>query len=125
MRRLALPLCLAALALSACQNQRVAEIAPVRQAAPQMPRGPEGRWSSVGGPIAYTAMFQNGRFSSAETSTNGLLAEGSYVPLAQGQIRINYRSVKRGTQLAANCNYAGGQMTCTSADGSSFSLARA
>ena len=75
---------LSLLALSACQSED-----PRAQLASQ-PRGVEGRWSSVGGPVAYNAIFQNGRFTSVERATNGLLASGTYSNLGPGQINIVY-----------------------------------
>ena len=122
MRRLVICLCGTLLVLGACQSERRASIGPTRQRT--YAQGVEGRWASMGGPVAYTAVFQNGGFTSAETATNGLLAEGSYANTGAGQIQLNFTSVKRGVKVAANCNYGGGQMTCTSSDGSSFSLAR-
>lgn len=124
MRRSALCLSLLALTLAACQSQQQASLAPSLPPQQQMPLGVEGNWRNVGGPVPYTARFQNGRFTSAESATNGLLAEGSYTTTGPGQIQITYRSLQRNQQLAANCNHAAGQMTCTAADGSSFSLAR-
>jgi hypothetical protein len=124
MRRAALLLCSLTLTLAACQTERQAALAPSLPPQQQMPVGVEGDWRSVGGPVAYDARFQNGRFTSAESATNGLLAEGAYTNTGPGQIQINYRSIQRNQQLAANCNHAGGQMTCTAADGSSFSLTR-
>lgn len=124
MRRSIFLLCSLTLTLAACQTERQAALAPSLPPQQQMPMGLDGTWRSVGGPVAYTARFQNGRFTSAESATNGLLAEGAYTNTGPGQIQINYRSIQRNQQMAANCNHAAGQMTCTAADGSSFSLAR-
>ena len=124
MRRIAVTLSLAAFALGACQSERAQMSRPLPQAASYQP-GVEGRWASTGGPIAYTAVFQNGRFTSAERDTNGLLAEGNYTASGASRIQLNFTSVARGVQIAANCNHGGGTMVCTSSDGSTFSLARA
>ena len=124
MRRIAVTLCLAALALGACQSERAQMAQPLPQAPAYAP-GVEGRWASVEGPFEYLAVFENGRFTSAERKTNGLLAEGNYTNTGASQIQLNFTSIERGVQIAANCNHGGGQMVCTSSDGSTFRLARA
>ncbi len=109
------------LALSACQSEN-----PRAQLASAQPRGIDGRWSSVGGPIAYTATFQNGRFTSIEQATNGLLATGTYSRLGPGQINIVYTSTTRNQQVAANCNQVQPNiLSCATSSGNRFDLSRA
>ena len=111
---------LSLLALSACQSED-----PRAQLASQ-PRGIEGRWSSVGGPVAYNAIFQNGRFTSVERATNGLLASGTYSDLGPGQINIVYTSTTRNQQVAANCNQVQPNLlSCATSSGNRFDLSRA
>ena len=64
----------ASLTLAACQT------APTQRAsiAPVQPRGIEGTWNSVAGPIAYTATFQNGRVTSNEAATGAVLANAMF-----------------------------------------------
>lgn len=120
MRRIAAPLFLGALALSACQADRISPVAQQVQ-----PRGIEGRWASVGGPIAYTATFQGGRFTSVESATNGLLANGTYTSLGPGQVNILYTSTTRAQQVAANCNQVeANRLSCATSSGNRFDLSR-
>lgn len=120
MRRIAASLCLAVLGLSACQMERSAVIADAA------PRGIDGRWSSVGGPVAYNATFQGGRFTSVESATNGLLASGTYTNLGPGQINIVYTSTTRNQQVSANCNQVEpNRLSCATSSGSRFDLSRA
>lgn len=119
--RLVVSIGLSLLALSACQNEN-----PRAQLASVQPRGIDGRWSSVGGPIAYTATFQNGRFTSVEQATNGLLATGTYSNIGPGQINIVYTSTTRNQQVAANCNQVQPNiLSCATSSGSRFDLSRA
>jgi len=119
MRRLA-ALLLPLMFLAACQSGDRAELQPAG------PRGIEGEWASVGGPVAYTATFRNGRFASVERRTNGVLASGAYTDLGPGQVNILYTSTTRNQQVAANCNQtAPNRLSCATSDGSRFELARA
>ena len=119
--RLVAGLGLALVALSACQSEN----RPMTVAAAQ-PRGIEGRWSSVGGPIAYNAIFQNGRFTSVERATNGLLASGSYSRIGPGQVSVVYTSTTRNQQVAANCNQVQPNLlSCATSSGNRFDLSRA
>ncbi|MCB8839567.1 hypothetical protein [Aurantimonas sp. VKM B-3413] len=120
MRRIAallLPLAL----FAACQSGGPrASLEPVR------PRGIEGAWSSVGGPVAYRATFNNGRFASIETATNGLLASGTYTDLGPGQVNILYTSETTKQQVAANCNQVEpNRLSCATSSGNRFELSRA
>ncbi|MEX6508590.1 hypothetical protein [Jiella sp. M17.18] len=106
---------------AACQSE-----GPRASIEPARPRGIEGRWSSVGGPVAYTATFENGRFASIESGTNGLLASGTYTSLGPGQVNILYTSKTRNEQVAANCNQvAPNRLSCATSNGSRFELSRA
>ncbi len=119
--RLFVSLGLSLLALSACQSEM-----PRAQFDAAQPRGIDGRWSSVGGPVAYTATFQNGRFTSVEQATNGLLASGTYSNLGPGQINIVYTSTTRNQQVAANCNQVQPNiLSCATSSGNRFDLSRA
>lgn len=120
MRRLAVSLLLATFALSACQTEQRAEVLPAQ------PQGIEGRWASIGGPVAYTATFQNGRFTSVERATNGLLASGNYTDLGPGQVNLLYTSTTRNQQVSANCNQVDvNRLSCATSSGNRFDLARA
>lgn len=108
--------------LSACQTEgRRADIASANRG----PQGFEGSWASVGGPVAYTANFRAGRFTSTEAGTGALLAEGSYRTLGPGQVTIEYTSKLRGTKVAANCNQVEvDRLACASSNGTRFEFTR-
>jgi hypothetical protein len=114
---------LGALSLGACQTEgRRADLAPAAQA---KPRGIDGRWNSIGGPIAYNANFNGGRFSSVEANTGAVLAEGSYINLGPGQVSIDYTSKARGQRVAANCNQVEpNRLACASSNGNRFEFTR-
>lgn len=119
MRRLLFTLCAPLFVLGGCQ------LGPQQEVAVAEPQGIEGRWSSVGGPVAYTATFSNGNFSSRESGTNGLLGSGSYTNLGPGQINIVYTSTTRNEQVAVNCNQtAPSRLSCATSSGSRFELTR-
>ncbi|MFD2236214.1 hypothetical protein [Aureimonas populi] len=112
----------AVLALGACvsPSDRLtrAEIAP-RQT------GIEGRWAAVGGPVAYTATFSGGSFSSTEDATGAPLATGNYRNVGPSQITINSRSNTSGQESAINCSQmAADRMACVTAGGTRFELTR-
>ncbi|SMD02776.1 hypothetical protein SAMN06297251_11945 [Fulvimarina manganoxydans] len=115
---------IASLALSSGLAACVSE--PRQEALPPQPQGIEGRWASVGGPIAYTVSLQNGRFQSTETGTGGVLASGTYSNLGPGQINIVYRSTTNNNEVAANCNQVQtNRLACATSTGSRFELTRA
>ncbi|MCK5931517.1 MAG: hypothetical protein KAG89_05040 [Fulvimarina manganoxydans] len=115
---------IASLALSSGLAACVSE--PRQAALPPQPQGIEGRWASVGGPIAYTVSLQNGRFQSTETGTGGVLASGTYSNLGPGQINIVYRSTTNNNEVAANCNQVQtNRLACATSTGSRFELSRA
>lgn len=109
------------LALAACQtapNDRAA-------IAVAQPRGIEGTWSSAAGPVAYTATFQGGRFTSNEAATGAVLANGNYTQPGQNQVAIDYTSVARNQQVAVNCSrMAENRLSCVNAGGTRFDLLR-
>ncbi|WP_279480924.1 hypothetical protein [Aureimonas sp. SK2] len=118
----ALPLLAVGMALSACQTA-----APPPRLAEAAPRatGLEGDWSSVGGPVAYTATFASGRFTSREAATGAILAEGNYTKLSPSQASIIYTSRSRNQQMSVNCNQmAANRLACVNADGSRFEFTR-
>ncbi len=123
MRPPALVLVLAATAaLAACQT------GPQRQAAlvPAQPTGIEGTWASVSGPVAYTATFAGGRFTSRERATGAALAEGNYTKTSSNQVSIIYRSLARNQQLSVNCNQmAANRLACVDTNGTRFEFNRA
>ncbi|WP_102961181.1 hypothetical protein [Mangrovicella endophytica] len=122
MSRTAAPLLMSAalLALSACQSA-----APQRVATAPQPRGIEGAWSSVGGPVPYTATFSGGRFTSTESATGATLAAGTYTDRGPGQVNIIYTSTARNQRLAVNCNQVQmDRLSCASSNGSTFDLVR-
>ncbi|MBO0663612.1 hypothetical protein LQ948_13295 [Jiella sp. MQZ9-1] len=109
-----------ALALTACQSDD-----DVRMAAAPRPVGVEGQWSAIGGPLAYTATFNNGRFASVETATGGVLATGTYRNLGPGQINILYTSRLKNTEQSANCNLVrANRLACAASNGTRFEFAR-
>ncbi|RIY00905.1 hypothetical protein D3218_10910 [Aureimonas flava] len=116
-----LPLAAALLALSACQSMAP----PPQMAAAPRATGLEGEWSSVGGPVAYTATFAGGRFTSREAATGAVLAEGNYTKMGASQASIIYRSRSRNQQMSVNCNQmAADRLACVDANGSRFEFSR-
>ncbi|MBO0902877.1 hypothetical protein [Jiella sonneratiae] len=110
---------LAALALGACQSSERAAVAP-------KPRGIEGRWNALGGPVAYSATFNNGHFASVEQGTGGVLATGTYSNLGPGQINILYTSRTTNQQQSANCNLVQpDRLACAASSGTRFEFGRA
>jgi hypothetical protein len=104
--------------LSSGEGER-AELAP-RQT------GVEGRWNAVGGPVAYTASFQGGSFSSTENATGASLAQGTYRDLGSGQITIASRSATSGQESNVNCSQmSADRLSCVTSGGTRFELARA
>ncbi|GGD95178.1 hypothetical protein GCM10011390_12390 [Aureimonas endophytica] len=108
-------------AFAGCAStQQTAAVAP-----PPAPRGIEGSWASTGGAVAYNANFTNGTFTSTESGTGAVLAEGTYRPLGPGQVTIEYTSRVRGTRIAANCNQVEpDRLACASSNGSRFEFTR-
>ncbi|MER0237735.1 hypothetical protein [Fulvimarina sp. MAC8] len=121
MRRIALSAALVSTVfVSACQLGGGEDLPP------QGPQGVEGRWSSVGGAVNYTANFNAGRFTSTEQGTGAVLAQGTYSNLGPGQISIVYSPTTRDTQVAANCNQtAPNTLSCATSTGNRFQLQRA
>jgi hypothetical protein len=117
----ALPLLAAALALSACQTAAP----PPQVAVAPRATGLEGQWSSIGGPVAYTATFASGRFTSREAATGAVLAEGNYTKTGASQASIIYTSRSRNQQMSVNCNQmSADRLACVNADGSRFEFSR-
>jgi hypothetical protein len=115
-------LALSALTLAGCMSPMGgadrADIAP-RQT------GVEGRWAAVGGPVAYTASFSGGSFSSVEDGTGAPLATGSYRNVGPGQITIASRSNTSGQESAINCSQmSADRMSCVTSGGNRFDLTR-
>lgn len=124
MRRHAITIAIlsATLALGACLSP--AAQSPRAQLTPQQ-TGVEGRWGSVGGPVAYTATFQNGAFTSTEDGTGAPLATGSYRNLGQSQVAITSRSRTSGQESSINCSQmASDRLACVNSGGTRFELTR-
>ncbi|MCE7028527.1 hypothetical protein [Jiella avicenniae] len=118
-RKTAVAITVVALALGACTTSERASVAP-------KPQGVEGRWNAIGGPVAYAATFNNGRFASVEQGTGGVLATGTYSNLGPGQINILYTSRTTNQQQSANCNLVqANRLACASSTGTRFEFARA
>jgi len=120
MRRHLLLLGALAVSLAGCQSAPSARIAAV-----PTPVGFAGNWRSVGGPVAYTATFANGRFTSRETATGAVLAEGNYTNTGPAQTTIIYRSAARGEQTSVNCSQmSADRLACVNSAGARFELSR-
>ena len=85
-----------AMLLGACTTSERASVAP-------QPQGVEGRGNALGGPVAYSATFNNGRFASVEQGTGGVLATGTYSQLGPGQINILYTSKPTLRAICISC----------------------
>lgn len=107
-----------AMLLGACTTSERASVAP-------QPQGVEGRWNALGGPVAYSATFNNGRFASVEQGTGGVLATGTYSQLGPGQINILYTSRTTNQQQTANCNLVqSNRLACAASSGTRFEFTR-
>ncbi|WP_182085346.1 hypothetical protein [Aureimonas sp. ME7] len=117
----ALLLVAAGVAVSACQTaapQQQASIAP-------RATGLEGQWASVGGPVAYTATFAGGRFTSREAATGAILADGNYTKTGASAASIIYTSRSRNQQMSVNCNQmSADRLACVDANGNRFEFSR-
>lgn len=120
MRHSLLAVAALAVLVTGCQSAPTARIA----AAPR-PAGFEGKWHSVGGPVAYTATFASGRFTSRESATGAILAEGNYTKTGPAETSIIYRSAARGEQTSVNCaQMAADRLACVNSAGARFELSR-
>ncbi|ORE98502.1 hypothetical protein [Aurantimonas sp. 22II-16-19i] len=118
-RKTAVAATLIASVLGACTTSERASVAP-------QPQGVDGRWNALGGPVAYSATFNNGRFASVEQGTGGVLATGTYSQLGPGQINILYTSRTTNQQQSANCNLVQtNRLACAASSGTRFEFTRA
>lgn len=114
-------LCVAALALTACQSapREVGYLPPSQQPAPV---GVDGTWAD---PHGIVSTFSGGTFTTRTTDTNQLLASGNYVNVAPKLVEINLTSMVRNTQSKVNCALVNNnQLNCTTDSGAQFSLTR-
>ncbi|HSO48781.1 MAG TPA: hypothetical protein VLQ68_12730 [Rhizobiaceae bacterium] len=109
-------LVLAAVALSACQRDKVNPMAGGG--------GLAGNWNPDTG--GYTAQFDNGRFTTVASDTGNVISEGGYLAISEKQVDLSWTSNVTGTQNTANCARPDlNTLNCTDGGGKSFVLRRA
>ena len=109
---------LAALLAGGCQTGYYGTPSPAPVATTPM----DGQWASTDG--VFVATFERGRFTSRFTSTNEILAQGSY-SVAGTTINMNWISVATKQQRAAACTFmAADVVACNQQGGGSFELRR-
>jgi hypothetical protein len=107
----------AALFLGACQTGFYQSPAPMPAPSPM-----DGVWSSTDG--VFVANFQSGNFTSRFTSTNEILAQGTYA-VAGGSVTMQWMSVATQQRRSAVCAFnADGNVTCNQDGGGRFELTR-
>jgi hypothetical protein len=108
-------LVLAGLLVGACQSYE-----PTPVVVPTTPM--DGLWLSTDG--VFVANFDRGRFTSRFTSTNEILAQGSY-SVAGTAVSMQWMSVATQQQRSASCSFAGADtVNCNQDGGGSFTLQR-
>lgn len=108
----------AGVALAACRTEErdVVSVAP-------RPAGIEGRWADTTG-IAISSLT-GGKFTTTDTKTGAVLANGSYRTLGPGQVAIEYTRRGKGERIAVNCNQtAADRLSCVNSGGTRFELTR-
>ncbi len=107
----------AALLVGGCQTYQAAM--PVQAAATPM----DGGWASTDG--VFIASFEHGNFTSRFTSTNEILAQGTY-SVAGTTVSMQWESVATHQQRAAACTLMSADVVaCNQQGGGKFELRRA
>ena len=82
-----------------------------------------GNWASADG--IFVASFNSGHFTSRDTKTSKVLAEGRYTE-ASGGVQMDWVSSTTAQQHTATCSFTGGdQVTCSQVGAGPFVLTRA
>ncbi len=109
-------LVLAAMALSACQRDKVNPTAGGG--------GLAGNWNPDTG--GYSAQFDNGRFTTVASDTGNVISQGGYLVISEKQVDLSWTSNVTGTQNTASCARPDlNTLNCTDGGGKSFILRRA
>ncbi len=84
--------------------------------------GVDGRWASDDG--VFVATFSDGSFTSRLTSTNEVVAKGSYMSSADG-LQLTWLSIVTNEQRSAVCRFvSGNQLACQPRGAQPFSMSR-
>jgi hypothetical protein len=85
--------------------------------------GITGNWQPDSG--GYTAIFDNGRFSTTATDTGNVISQGSYLAVSASEIQLRWTSNITGLENSAACNRPqANTLECTDAGGRNFVLRR-
>lgn len=83
----------------------------------------DGMWRSDDG--VFVATFRDGSFTSRFTSTNEVLAQGTYT-VTGGNVSMQWVSVQAQQKRSASCSFTGtATVSCNQAGGGRFGLSRA
>jgi hypothetical protein len=86
--------------------------------------GITGNWQPDSG--GYTAIFDNGRFSTTASDTGNIISQGSYLAVSASEVQLHWTSNITGLENSAACNRPqANTLECTDAGGRNFVLRRA
>jgi hypothetical protein len=86
--------------------------------------GITGNWLPESG--GYTAVFDNGRFSTTATDTGNIISQGGYFAVSASHVQLRWTSNITGLENSADCNRPqANTLNCTDAGGKKFVLRRA
>jgi hypothetical protein len=103
----------ALVALASCQTAKVNPLAGGG--------GITGQWVPDGG--GYTAIFNNGEFSTTASDTGNIISQGSYLAASAKEINLKWTSNITGLENSARCDRPDPVvLNCTDAGGKSFTL---
>ena len=85
--------------------------------------GISGNWLPDGG--GYTAVFDNGRFSTTATDTGNVISQGSYIAISGMEVELSWTSNITGLENSAKCQRPQADvLQCADAGGKTFTLRR-
>lgn len=83
--------------------------------------GITGNWAPDGG--GYTAIFNNGQFSTTAADTGNIISQGSYLAVSTTEVTLNWTSNITGLQNSARCERPDPVvLNCTDDGGKTFTL---
>ncbi|MGI9401740.1 MAG: hypothetical protein ACR2O0_10835 [Rhizobiaceae bacterium] len=83
--------------------------------------GITGKWAPDGG--GYTALFNNGQFSTTAEDTGNIISQGSYIAVSTTEVTLKWTSNVTGLENTATCQRPDPVvLNCTDGGGKSFTL---